>query len=107
MLRDVASGRTLHEWRTGRRVTTVAGSADRRWVLEEDDGYEVERHDAQTGRTFHGWRYDTRPEALAVSPNGRQAFMGFADGVAILCETRLPESRRRYERTRPTRDGGW
>ena len=106
VLRDVATGRTLHKWQVGRRVTAVAGSADGRWVLTGDDGYEVELHDGQTGRTLRKWRYDTRPEAVAFSPNGRQAFMGFADGVAILCDIRLPESRRRYERTRLTRDGG-
>ena len=101
------AGRTLREWRVGRRMTAVAGAADGRWVLTGDDGYEVGLHDAQTGRTLRRWRYDTRPEALAVSPNGRQAFMGFADGVAILCDIRLPESRRRYERTRLDPGGCW
>ena len=71
-----------------------------------EDGNEVEFHDGQTERTLRMWRYDTRPEAVAFSPNGRHAFMGVADGVAIQCDTRLPESRRRYERTLLTRDGG-
>ena len=75
-------------------------------MLTGNDGYEVVLHEARTGRTLRSWRYDTRSEALAFFPNGRQAFMGFADGVAILCDIRLPESRRRYGRTRLTRDGG-
>ena len=107
VLREVATGRTLREWRAGRRVTSVALSRAGGWVLTADEGHEVELHDARTGRTVRKWRYGDSAEAVALSPDGRRAFMGFADGVAILCDVRLPERRRRVAaRTSLTRDGG-
>ena len=102
VLRDVATGRILHEWRLGDPATSVAFSRDGRWVLTGDEGYEVELHDTETGRTVHKWRYDDEPHALAFSPDGSQALMGFADGMAILCDIR----RSSYARTHLTRDGG-
>ena len=80
VLRDVGTGRTLHEWRVGSRVTSVAYSHDGAWVLTADEGYEVELHDARTGKTVRKWRYEASAEAVAITPNGRWALMGFADG---------------------------
>ena len=75
-------------------------------MLTADEGHEVELHDARTGRTVRKWRYDSSAEAVAISPNGRRALMGFADGAAILCDIRIPERRRSAARTSLTRDGG-
>ena len=104
VLRDIATGRVVHEWKAGARVRAVAYSG--RWILAGDDGYEVELHDAQTGRTVRKWRYDAPSTAIAFSSNDRSALMGFADGTVILCDIRLPERRRGYERTFLTPDGG-
>lgn len=106
VLRDTGTGTTLREWDAGHRVTAVALSRDGQWALTGDNGWEVELHDARTGRTVRKWRYDSRPTAVAFSADGRQALMGFRDGAAILCDIRLPESRRRYVRTYLSADGG-
>ena len=106
VLREVADGRILHEWKTGYRVTTVAYSGDGRWVLTGDDGHEVEWHDVESGRTLRKWRYETSPTSVAFSSGDRTAVMGFADGTVIVCDLRLPERRRRYERTDLTAHGG-
>ena len=53
------------------------------------------------------WRYGAPAEAVVLSQDGRRAFMGYANGVAILCDIRLPERRRRVAaRTSLTRDAG-
>ena len=106
MLRDVATGRTMHEWKVGSRIGAVAYSRGGRWVLTGADDYEVKLHDTQTGRTVRKWRYDSSPTAVAFSSNDRGALMGFADGTVILCDIRVPERRRGYERTFLTADGG-
>ena len=63
-----------------------------RWVLTGDDGYEVELHDVQTeGRCASGATISGR-KRLPSPQNCRQASMGFTDGVAILCDIRLPKS---------------
>ena len=104
VLHDIATGRIVHEWKTGARVKAVAYSG--RWVLTGDDDYEVELHDARTGRTLRKWRYRAPPTAVAFSPGDRGALMGFSDGTVILCDIRLREGRRGYERTSLTPDGG-
>ena len=104
VLHDIATGRMVHEWKTGARVKAVAYSG--RWVLTGDDDYEVELHDARTGRTLRKWRYRAPPTAVAFSPDDRGALMGFSDGTVILCDIRLREGRRGYERTSLTPDGG-
>ena len=95
VLRDTATGKVLRKWQVCTdRTTSVAISRDGRWVLTGDEGYEVELHDAETGRTARKWRYEASAETVAFSPDGRRALMGFADGVAILCEIQLPKRRR-------------
>lgn len=106
VLRDVATGATVHEWKVGARIGTVAYSGDGRWVSTGDDGHEVELHDTGTGRTLRKWRYDRPPTAVAFASRDRRILMGFADGAVILCDIRLPQRRRGYERTRLTADGG-
>ena len=106
VLRDVGTGRVLHEWEVGERVTSVAYARDGTWVLTADEGHEVELHDTRSGRTVRKWRYDASAEAVAISPAGRRALMGFADGTAILCDMVLPERRRGYARTYLTRERG-
>lgn len=107
LLRDVATGRTMHKWKVGSRIRAVAYSRGGRWVLTGADDFEVELHDRQTGRTVRKWRYDSAPPtAVAFSFNDRGALMGFADGTVILCDIRVPERRRGYERTFLTADGG-
>ena len=107
VLRDTATGKTLRKWKIGGyRTTSVALSHDGRWALTGDEGYEVELHDAETGKTVRKWRYDASAEAVAFSPDGRRALMGFADGVVILCEFRTPGRRRGYARTVLTPAGG-
>ena len=106
VLREVATGATVHEWKVGYRVGAVAYSGDGRRILTGDDGYEVELHDTKTGRTLRKWRYERPPTALAFASGGAGALMGFADGAVILCDIRLPERRRGYERTFLTTDGG-
>ena len=69
VLRDVWTGRKLHEWRLGDRVTSVDFSRDGRWVLTGDEEYKVELHDSQTGKTVRKWRYEASAEAVAFSPN--------------------------------------
>ena len=106
MLREVADERTLHEWKTGYRVTTVAYSGDGRWVLTGDDGHEVEWHDVESGRTLRKWRYETSPTSVAFSTGDGTALMGFADVAVIVCDLRLPERWRGYERRDLTAHGG-
>ena len=105
-VRDTVTGRSLREWRVGKKVTSVALSRDGRWALTGDDGWEVELHDVQSGKTVRKWRYDSWPKAVAFSANGGQAFMGFADGAAILCEIQIPGKRRNYIRTFLTVESG-
>ena len=107
VLRDTTTGRTIRKWQVGSyRSTSVAISRDGRWVLTGDEGHEVELHDVETGRTVRKWRYNASAETVAFSPDGRQALMGFADGVAILCDIRIPERRRSPVRTTVTSTGG-
>ena len=107
VLRDTATGQTLRKWQVGAyRTTSVALSRDGRWVLTGDEGYEVELHDVETGETVRKWRYDASAEAVAFSPDGNRAVMGFADGVVIVCEIRMPERGRSFARTVLTQDGG-
>lgn len=107
MLHDTATGRTLRKWKVGPyRTTSVAISRDGRWVLTGDEGHEVELHDVETGKTVRRWRYNASVGAVAFSPDSRQVFMGFADGVAILCDIRIPERRRSPARTILTFTGG-
>ena len=107
VVRDTATGQTLRKWKVGPyRTTSVAISRDGKWVLTGDEGHEVELHDVETGRTVRRWRYNASVGAVAFSPDSRQVLMGFADGVAILCEIRIPERRRSPVRTILTSTGG-
>ena len=82
ILRDTATGRTLRAWKAGNKVAAVVLSRYGRWALpRDDDDWEAGLHDA---RTVRKWRYESWPTAVAFSSDGRQPFMGFGDGAAIL-----------------------
>ena len=106
VLRDVRSGDTRHQWQTRSGVMSVAWSSSGRWVLTGDKAYWVELHEVETGRTLRKWRYKARVEALAFSADERRVLMGFGDGAVIVCDLRLPRSKRRPVRTSLTPDGG-
>ena len=106
VLYDVMTGERLHEWEVGRPVRTVAYSSSGRWVLTGSERYEVALHDTATGQTLRKWRYGDIPTALAFSPDDRRLLMGFNDGTALVCGVRLPQGRRRAQRTELTPEGG-
>ena len=87
MVGDTGTREELQSWRHLLPVTAVAVSPDRRRVLM-------------------GLAGKARVEALAFSPDERRVLMGFGDGAVIVCDLRLPGSKRRPTRTSLTPEGG-
>ena len=96
----------MSEWTHKHAAGAVALSRDRRLALV-GAGRDAVMVDAEALAIRRSWRGSSLVTAVALSPDGRRAFMGFADGAAILCDVRLPErSQRGATRTSLTRDGG-
>ena len=83
LLRDVASGQTLHTWEHNSPIATVAFSPDGRHMLSGAWDGTVTAYDTDSGDPLQSWEYDAEVRALTFSPDGRQILIGTGNNVVL------------------------